>query len=111
MRTGTLGTVSNREDWIFSYDVIDQAGDDVNIAAADITVAVRAKGETSPRITKTVGDGITVVSPAFTVTILSDLMADLDPAQYEVGALVEIAGVKTQLIIGTITVLDGIVET
>ena len=110
MYLGSLGTVSNRETWIQAIDVVDDAGDDVNIAAATISLAVRKKGDTSPILTASVGDGITIVSPRFTFTFTPDQMAGLCAGNYDVGCLVTIAGVATQLIIGDLTVKDGIVS-
>lgn len=109
MYTGSLGTISNREDWIQAIDVVDENGADVNIAAASITVAVRKKGSTTNSLTATVGDGITISTPRFTFTFSEDEMDDLCAGTYEVGCVIEISSVKTQLIVGTVTIVDGIV--
>jgi hypothetical protein len=110
MYTGSLGTVSNRETWTQAIDVVDDAGDDVNIAAASISLAVRKKGDSSPSLTASVGSGITVATPRFTFTFTSDQMRNLCAGNYDVGCLVTIAGTATQLIIGEVTIKDGVVD-
>ncbi len=108
--TGSLGTVSTSEDWTFAFDVVDENGTDVVISSASITVAIRARGDTTPVLTKTVGSGITVATPTFTVLVPDTDMSGLCPGQYDVGCTVEIAGTKSQLFICTVTVVDGIVS-
>lgn len=111
MYTGNLGTVSNREDWEQSIDVVDENGADVDISAATITLAVRAKGSSSPTLTAEVGDGIVVSSPRFTFTFdVEDMRVFSNSGQYDVGCVVTIGSVTTQLIVGTVNIVDGVVS-
>ncbi len=110
MYNGSLGTITNSEDWQFSFDVVDENGDDVDISAANITVAVRKRGDTTPSFTRTVGDGITVATPRFTCLTPDSTMNDLCPGVYDVGCTVEISSFTSQLFIMTLTVVDGIVS-
>jgi hypothetical protein len=109
MYTGSLGTVSNRQDWSQAIDVVDENGDDVTITSASISLAVRKKNDSSPSLEASVGSGITIVSPRFTFAFTDTQMRGLDPGTYDVGCTVEIAGTVDQLIVGTVVVVDGIV--
>jgi hypothetical protein len=109
MYTGSLGTVSNCETWSQAIDVVDEDGDNVDISAATISLAVRKKGDSSPTLTASVGSGITVATPRFTFTFTVAQMNGLCAGNYEVGCVVTINGTATQLIIGDLTVKDGIV--
>lgn len=109
MYTGSLGTISNRETWSQDIDVVDENGDDVNISTASISLAVRKRGDTSPVLTASVGSGITVATPTFTWTFSVSDMGNLSPGLYDVGCTILRSGVTTQLIVGTATIVDGIV--
>lgn len=110
MYTGSLGTVSNREDWIQAIDVVDEDGSNVDISSASIDLAVRLKGSGTPSLEASVGDGINVSSPRFTFTFDSGDMRGLDPGTYDVGCVVTISGTATQLLVGTVTVVDGVIS-
>lgn len=110
MYTGSLGTVSNREDWIQAIEVLDDDGDPVNIAAATIELAVRKQGDGSPSLEASVGDGIVVASPIFTFTFDVADMRGLCPGSYDVGVVVTIGSTSTQLIVGTVSIVDGVVD-
>lgn len=107
---GSVGTRSNRATWVQSVRVIDENGDDVDISAATITLAVERQGETTAAFSVTVGSGITVVSPVFTFTFSETNMRTLDPGIHKVGCTITISDVVSQLLIGTVTIVDGIVD-
>lgn len=109
MYEGSLGKVSNREDWTQTIACVDDDGGDVNIASATIRLAVRKKGDSSPTLTAANNDGITISSPNFTFAFSPDDLGGLCPGQYEVGCTIEISSVTTQLIVGTVTIVDGVV--
>lgn len=109
MYEGSLGKVSNREDWIQTIECVDENGADVTITGATIELAVRKNGDSTATLTADTTDGITISTPSFTFTFDSTDMANLDAGQYEVGVVIEIAGVRTQLIVGTVSIVDGIV--
>ncbi len=110
MYTGSLGTVSNRETWNQSIDVVDESGDDIDISTATITLAVRKQGDTSPILTATNGSGITIASPAFTWNFTVSQTNQLCAGNYEVGVTILITGTTTQLIVGNVIIVDGIVS-
>jgi hypothetical protein len=110
MYTGHLGTVSNREDWQQSIDVVDDSGDAVDISSAQITLAVRGRGAAAPILTADQNDCIAISSPRFTFAFEAAKMRALCPGQYDVGCVVALGGVTTQLIVGTVNVVDGVVS-
>lgn len=110
MYRGSLGEVSNRETWSQEITILDENGDDVDISAASIVIAVRPANSRSPILSASVGSGIAVVSPAFTFTFSVSQMGSLCPGQYDVGCTILRSGVTTQLIVGKVTIVDGIVS-
>jgi len=110
MYTGNLGTVSNREDWQQAIDVVDDNGNGVDISTAAIALAVRARGAGAPALTATSGAGITSASPRFTFAFDAGAMRGLYPGAYDVGCIVSLGGVTTQLIVGTVSIVDGVVS-
>ena len=110
MYIGSLGTISNRETWQEAWDCIDENGDDVNIAAATVVLEVRKKNDTAASLTATNGDGITIATPRITMRFEVADIRDLTPGTYDVGCTVLLSGDTTQFILGTVTVLDGVVS-
>ena len=109
MYIGSLGTVSNRETWEQAVDVVDENGDDVTITGATITLAVRKRSSTSPEKTLSSSSGITIATPRFTFRFEESDMDDLCAGTYDVGVTILLNGDTTQLIVGTVTIVDGIV--
>lgn len=114
MYHGSLGEVSNREDWLATIAVIDDDGDDVDVTGATIVVAVRsqmAKSGDTPDLTASTDNGdVTISTSEFTFTFGVDDMRGLDPGIYDVACTILLNSITTQLFIGTIAVLDGIVS-
>lgn len=111
MIRGSLGTVSNREDWIQVCPVVDENGDNVTITGAAIEIAVRKAGY-STELTASVGDGITIATPNFTFTFTEAEMDGLEEGQYKVGIRIQLSGETawTQLFVGTVEIVDGVVD-
>lgn len=110
---GNLGTVSNRETWEQSVRVVDQNGNAVTITGATITLAVRKQPSSSgdsADLTADTTSGITIATPVFTFRFEVASMRALDPGNYDVGCTILLSGDTTQLIVGTVTVVDGIVS-
>lgn len=115
MYTGALDAVSNRETWTLSVTITDDNGAAVNLTGAVITIGVREPEALQPKVTYTSGDGrLVIVSPATSGVFL--LNADFDPslfppAMYEVGVILKLAGgPKRTLIVATLPVVDGVVN-
>ena len=112
MHLVNFGQISNRETWSQAIKVVDEAGDDADISAATIAVGIR-RTDSPPDdgldMEASVGDGVTVVSPIFTFLFAETDMDALDPGFHNVGITVTISGVTTQLIKGTVYIVDGVV--
>lgn len=113
MYIASLEAVSTREDWTVPVEVTDPDTDDaIDITDAEITLSVRDKKTKVQLLTATVGSGITIDDgPAgmFSWTFTASQMGALCEGVHEVGVVIEVNSVKTQLLIGTVPVLDGIV--
>lgn len=107
---GSLGVKTNRETWIQTVKVVDENDVAIDISAATITVSVEATGTTTAKFSATVGSGITVASPNFTWTFSVANMRTLCPGIHKVGCTIVISGITYSLIVGTVTVIDGIVD-
>lgn len=113
MYEANFGKISNRETWSVTVQVVDEDGDDADISAATINVAVKRQGLASteaPNLEATNSDGVTVSSPNFTFQFEETDMDGLDAGFYDVGVTVEIDDFVTQLIKGTVLIVEGIVD-
>lgn len=113
MMIGPLGEASNKAHLVFVIDVIDSdTGGALDITGADITVSIRDPDTKSIIVSVTVGDGV-VISESVTgraqVTFTPDQMGALCVKTYEVGAVMDLDDFTYQLLIGKLSVLDGIV--
>jgi hypothetical protein len=117
MFTGTLPLTSTSEDWIATFECVD---DTTNLAfdltGASINIAVRGPQRQSPDLTGSLVDGhITLVGAAtdgtFTVHFTRVEMSVLAPNEYDVGITVTAAdGTTEQALAGELPVRDGIVR-
>jgi hypothetical protein len=108
-----LDPVSNREDWTVTVAVADDnTGGVVDITDATITVTVRDIKTKSEALTATNGDGVTITSGVdgiYEWAFTAEEMSGVCPGTYEVGVICVLNGTTSQLLIGTVPILDGIV--
>ena len=122
MYAGPLDPVSNRQDWQFIRQLVDDdTGDPVDLSAASITFEVRARpddqhasaqGSPNATLSATTANGkITIVdSGTFQVWFpLADMQA-LSPGYYDAGCTIAVNGITEQLLAATLPVIDGIVS-
>lgn len=109
---GSLGIVSNREDWEQEINVKDEDGDAVTITDASIEIAVRKPSLDTAELTASVGSGITIATTSFTFAFTEAQMDNLCAGKYDVGMRIQLDGETkwTQLFIGTVSIVDGIVD-
>jgi hypothetical protein len=114
MFIGTLAPVSNRADWIEAFQLLDEEdpSEPIDISGATaVSIEVRAPGTRSIVLTATLSSGIThIETGVFQWHFTADQMSDLDAGDYDVGCTIVIDSFTTQLIIGTLPVMDGIVS-
>jgi hypothetical protein len=106
--------VSNREDWKETIVLSDgDTGVAIDITGAAISLSVREQKSKVERLSASVGDGITLTNPMqgeFQWEFTDNQMAALDANTYDVGVVMVLSGVATQLITGTVPVVDGVVN-
>jgi hypothetical protein len=114
MLTGTLPPVSNKADWIEEYELYDdETGDPLDISGADeITVSVRDAKSRSVLLTATLSGGSIAHAETgvFRWTFAAESMRSLCPKTYEIGMTMLLNDVTTQLLIGHVPVVDGVVS-
>jgi hypothetical protein len=104
--------ISNREDWIDTFEVRDTNNALVDLSAATIVLSVRDKTSKRTLLHATVGSGITLPQLGqFTFSFPVDQMRQLNASvAYEVGCTIKTNSRTQQYFTGTVPVLDGIVE-
>lgn len=100
---------SNRADWIFDISATDaDTGAEINFTGATVAFAVTEGGDRYQRLSATIGNGITLVSPSviefkFTASQMETLCA----GSYRHGCVFSINGEIVQLFEGNVAVYDG----
>ena len=113
MMTGTLAPVSNKETWSDTLEFINDETDAAWFVQAsppdEITLKLRDKsGSIVLTLSLSDGDLVVVGDGQVTFTASADTMGGIEPKTYEVGVLYEDDDVVTQVLLGNISVLDGL---
>jgi hypothetical protein len=122
MYTGTLDAVSNRQDWQFVREIIDDdTGDPIDLTGASIVLEIREQPDDQQLGTPSYPDAtLSATTANGKVTILDTGvfqvwfpltdMQTLSPGYYDVGCTVNVNGITTQLMAAELPVVDGIVS-
>jgi hypothetical protein len=122
MYTGTLEAVSNRQDWQFIRQLIDDdTGDPVDLTGASIVFEIREQPDDQQynvpawpgaTLSATTENGkITIIDTgAFQVWFTPSDMQSLRAGYYDVGCTITANGLTTQLMAAELPVVDGIVS-
>lgn len=107
MYTGSLAAVANRADWVETMTITDQSG--AKPAVTEAVVAVHGCGVCLNASIS--GGGMTYdQATGNLVFTFSDTQMHCVPAgEYQVGVVITVADVQTQLFAGTVPVVDGVV--
>lgn len=109
MYTGSMGSVSNREDWIVNISLVGDDGTSFDLTGAEIVAYVCREGcSNNPVLSASLGNGI-VLTDNYTMQWHFDesQMASLCPQQYGVFCRVERDGITTQLLSANIAIVEG----
>lgn len=110
MYTGSLGAVSNREDWIVNITLVGADGTLFDITqASEIETFVCPQGcPNSPVLSASLDDGITLTDAnTLQWAFDADEMSALCAAQYDVFARVTINSIVTQMLSASIAIIEG----
>jgi hypothetical protein len=111
MYVGSLPAISNREDWQVAFTLVDaNSGEIIDLAGCTVTMTVRdfKNKQTALTGSSTNGD-ITFPEPGtFMWEFRASRLSGLCAAQYEVGVRIAKDIRVTQLIVGTVDVMEGI---
>jgi len=110
MYTGTLGSVSNREDWIVNISFVDDNGDALDISSAQSigTYICRQGCPNSPVLSATLSSGI-ILTDNFTIqwAFSESDMENLCPEQYDVFCRVQMDNITTQILSANVAIIEG----
>lgn len=114
MYEATLQPISNREDWIGTVELIDNDTNEpvIDIAGYDMTLEVRDRFTRCVVLSATSDNGKVTTSSDSVIEWhfpLSD-MQGVCAASYHVGITISRDGLTSQLLIGVLPVLDGVVS-
>lgn len=110
MYTGSLGTLSNREDYDQDFQAFDDTDTALDLTGATIVFEFRDKQTKASALEASTANGkITIVTTTFTVALSPTDTRTLCAKDYDLGCTLLLNGVTTQLFAGTISVIDGIV--
>lgn len=110
MYTGSLGAVSNKEDWIVSSPLIDDDNEEIDLTDASFELFVcRQNSPENALLTATTDNGkITLPdSTTFQWAFTPEDMATLCAGTYDVFLRVTIDDVVTQILSATVAVIEG----
>ena len=113
MNRGTLDPVSNQATWTDTIELYDdETGEPFDLGdVTAITMKLR-DGCMTPALSGSLGEEIEIVGDdedgVFEFTFSAGTMSNLEAKTYEVGILVTTATATTQLILGTVAVLEGL---
>jgi hypothetical protein len=113
MFIATLPPVSNRASWIESVELTDEeTGEPIDLTGCDIEVAVRPQGTTRPCLQASTGDDTVAIvdTGVFQFTFTPDQMRSQCVGTYDVGATISRDGETAQIVIGSVSILDGVVR-
>jgi hypothetical protein len=113
MYIGALDPVSNRADWRVTREIVDDdTAELVSLAGALIRFDVRDQRTRATLLQASTADGRITIDDVGTFTVAFSA-ADMQPlcaGIYDVGCTITLNGATHQFIIGTVTVLDGVVS-
>lgn len=109
MYTGSMGSVSNREDWIVNISLVGDDGTSFDISDAEIVAYICNRGcHDRAILSASLDDGI-VLTDNYTMqwAFTEEEMARLCPQQYDVYCRITRDEITTQLLAANVTVVEG----
>lgn len=102
---------SNKADWIIDLSATDaDTGNDIDFTGAEVLFVVKDQNNCQV-LSAEVGDGITLVSATeLEVQFTPDQMNALCSGAYKVGCVYLLNGETVQLLVGTVSIYDGIAQ-
>lgn len=110
MHTGSIGSFSNREDWIITCSIVDESGAGVSLTSAEIEFYVtKPDTQDASEISATTSNGrITLTSDtSFKIVFDKSDVAGLRAETYGAFMRITIGEETTQLFSGEISVVHG----
>jgi hypothetical protein len=103
---------SNKADWIFQISAIDSdTGDDIDFTGASVLFVVKDENGCQ-KLSASIDNG-SITQPTSTilqVQFTPSQMETLCPGTYKVGCVYELNGETDQLLVGNISIYDGVAQ-
>lgn len=111
MASSVKMSLSNREDFIRSFQALDEDGEAIDLTGATIVFSIEDKDTKDEELGATTDDGtITISTTTFTINIPVATVRGVDCAkEYNCGCTILLNDVTSQFFIGTISIYDGFV--
>ena len=109
---GTFNEVSNREDWIIDIEIVEDTDDEDAVDISEATITFEVQDGLCQKLLATTGNG-KVTFPnggtdgLFRVSFPYTEMDDLAEKNYEVGCVITLDGVRRQLLVVTVPIVEG----
>lgn len=111
MYTGSLGAVSNAEDWTASFNLFAADGiTPVSVLGANVWLYITRPGQAlNPMISGTEADYITISADGLTLswTVPYTALNKLSPGEYNVYCRMLLNGAMSQLLSASVGIIDG----
>lgn len=112
MYTGSLGLVSNQEDWTATFEIFDETNTAISIVGAVVLLFVTE--EDSPHcaiISHSTADSVIIIAAdglSFSWTVpASEMASKLSAGTYSVFVRIVLSGLTTQLLSASVSIIDG----
>lgn len=105
--------ISNRADWIETFELIDDDTDAVITDLDDVTIRLQVRDGCDPKLTAETGDSHITVAPSGVVEVrfTAAEMSVICPGTYELGLTIERDGIIEQELLGSLPVFEGVART
>ncbi len=106
----TSFNASNAADWAFDVTATDAETDEaIDFTGAEIAFVVKDKSGCEV-LSATVDDGITISTTTISVLFDDEDMADVCAGSYNIGMVYRLNDETNQVLVGTVTIYDGVAE-
>lgn len=105
--------ITNRADWVQTFDLIDDDTGEVITDLDDVTIRFQVRDDGQQVLSASTADGTISTYPTGIIEIrfTAAQMSALCPGTYQVGMTVERDGIIEQELVGTLPVIEGVART
>jgi len=104
--------ITNRETWLDRVEIRDESGAVIDLSDADARLEVRAQPDGGTALSARSGDGTLSTSASGLIEwqFSETKTRNLAPGLYSVGLVYTLNGITTQVLVGEIEIVDGVLS-